>query len=882
MRSRFSRRDAKTQRRKDAETQRRGLVLMGQMDREPSAVAETHFERAGPTTHRCTIIGLPKGMYTMQWTFDGADYPFETHCRYMRHPDGETPYTFPNMVFEDTPPGIRVGPWPGWRGIPDMPEVTLEAAGKSMPIRFQFWGDELTCRHVRGVVDVQIDGELECTVVSADERLVPLRTELFPAIPFAVEPVPIALRKELAGRFPRLLVTEDELPGLRERMQTTHRHIWTRIEGLFDSWDLPPAKTPESKAVEGPERLFGEDRTVIAAFRALLNPTADHIEVARTAFFDYIELTEQDDFEPLWIDTQSGETLFTICICYDWLYTHLASGERERARGRLWDVADICWGHLGYERHDYGQAHFLGCGLGLLAFSFLFWESHPRAKEWASYLRGTFQRVMSMLPEDGFFPHGINLWIYEYGFLLRWLELFRVCAGEDLWAASAHWKHASLFRACATSPDFLCGITIGDPQYRVGGDSWCHYLIAARTGSEEAQWLAENLADGPHAGVDFRHIPPRRRVYEFLYSDAAIGRLPAVSRARVDTEGTVDLRSPLEGSPAERGGVDHPPASSRTEPAPRDEGFGIQPAPLKGGPTMSSASPVPPQMETTPHHFPDGGQVFIRTRHDESETLFTFRSGPPIGQQRRNAGEPGAYGHSDPANGSFLLFRDDAFLVSGSGPTYRRDTALHNTLTFDGQGQVGDGAVWLPDFFPPEVIPPCTEVKTDGSTTLLFADLASSYLPHLGVEVCTRSMMVNEHAILGLDNVQCASCKSVEWNLHTWGAVEEIAEGARRFRIGWPDNAVSLHVLSPQSSDWKSGRTEGVPAYPNDGTRDTFLQLAAPGPNVQWVWCIAMTEDCRPELVREGGEIMITGLPGGAIRFDGKWLIPEGFDEVDA
>jgi len=35
-------------------------------------------------------------------------------------------------------------------------------------------------------------------------------------------------------------------------------------------------------------------------------------------------------------------------------------------------------------------------------------------------------------------------------------------------------------------------------------------------------------------------------------------------------------------------------------------------------------------------------------------------------------------------------------------------------------------------------------------------------------------------------------------------------------------------------------------------------------------------------MVREGESIAIKGLPGGVIRFDGKWLIPNGFNETQA
>jgi hypothetical protein len=250
-----------------------------------------------------------------------------------------------------------------------------------------------------------------------------------------------------------------------------------------------------------------------------VDPTPESTRRARESFLAYLAQTKAPGFEPLRIDTQAGETLFILCVGFDWLFDHLSAEEREHAREWLFVVADRCWSYLGYERRDYAQAHFLGCALGLLAFAFLFWEEHPRSEEWAEYLAGVLQVVLTMLPADGFFPHGINLWIYEYGFLLRWMEIFRVCAGRDLWSVSPHWPNASRFRMSVTSSDGLLGLTFGDPQYRVTGDAWLHYLIGARTGSVEALALGEMLAGVSHEGVDFRASPPRRRVYEFLYRE---------------------------------------------------------------------------------------------------------------------------------------------------------------------------------------------------------------------------------------------------------------------------------------------------------------------------------------------------------------------------
>ena len=42
----------------------------------------------------------------------------EKHCRYARIKDQAGPPTFLNTEYAISPPGLRVGPWPGWRGIP--------------------------------------------------------------------------------------------------------------------------------------------------------------------------------------------------------------------------------------------------------------------------------------------------------------------------------------------------------------------------------------------------------------------------------------------------------------------------------------------------------------------------------------------------------------------------------------------------------------------------------------------------------------------------------------------------------------------------------------------------------------------------------------------
>ena len=779
-------------------------------------LSRLNFERTNePGRFRLPPAKPVNGDVRILILFDGADYPFEQHYRYARHRGAGTPYTFSHMEFAGEGPGIRVGPWPLWRGIPPFPRVTVSTGESAVPVTLTPWGDEITRRAIRGVASLDLSAGRELICEVGDARLRAVYADLYAGrLPHA-EPIPVSLRPEIEGAHPRLLFTEHEIPSLREKARGSHRDYWERILNLLEGSHLPWEITPESKVPAGPERLSSGDRGLMAAFAALIDPSPFRRSAARESVLAYIQETRQRGYQPLTIDTQAGETLFVLSLCYDWTHDEWTDGERAGIRAWIRDVADICWSHLGYERRDYGQAHYLGCAVGLLAFSFLFWDEHPRAREWACHFRGVLDRVVSMSPRDGFYPHGVNLWIYEFGFILRSLELFRVCTGTDLWHPVETWQNSSAFRGACTSPDGLYGATFGDPQYRVGGDSWCHYLIAARTGSREAQWLGDTLRDAPPGGVDFRSIPPRRRVYEFLFHDGSIGAECPGDLVRA---------------------------------------------------------------------FQDGGQVFARTR-GKNPSLFTFRAGAPLGRQRYSAGETGGYGHADPANGSFLVFLGSGPAICGPGPTYRRDTSLHNTITIDGQGQIGDSTVWLPDFIPPEVLCPDAEFRVKGGRLSIRAEIAPAYLPHLRVEECRRALWVDPgRCIIGADRVRCAEARSIEWNLHageiTWSGK---SGGMIAVDLAGAGDFCRLILLDPTDAEMVTGLTEMVPAYPHDGTRIAHVRVSVKKRETSFLWCLLFDRSLEaPLLTRETGRFSLRFSGEPALLFRDGFFTPGEEDEYQS
>lgn len=668
--------------------------------------------------------------------------------------------TFLNTLYAESPPGIRVGPWPGWRGIPEMPVLRLDTCAGEVRGKFIFLGDEKITGELR--VTFACEGGLgrKVRLLSPEVGLRPMCAQILFNLPARAVPQSVALRSELRGAHPRLVVDAREVAALRGQLGGARAPHWQRMQALVkSSWNLPYETTPEGKVLPGPERLTGADRTLIAAAIALLRP--ERQAQAQRAFFAYLRETAQPDFGPLGIDTQSGEVLYVLCVAYDWLEPALSAAQRTRAKKRLWEIAAICRRHLDPARRDYAQAHYLGCGLGLLAFSFLFWDEHPEAPAWAAELRGALARVLAMLPADGFFPHGLNLWIYEHGFLLRWLELFRHCTGEDLWRATPYFAAASRFRAAATSPDGRKGVTFGDPQYRVTGDAWCHLLTARHTRCAAAQALGEQLLDQSPAGTDHRHAPPRRRVYELLW------HLPE-KKSRPVSDGVTSFR--------------------------------------------------------------DGGQIFVR----RGATLVTLRAGAPLGRQRRAAGEVGGYGHSDPCNGAVLVWRGGTFVGSGPGPLYRRDTALHNVVTINGRGQVGDSCVWFPDLLADEFIPPEPEIVVRGKIVFLRTELAAAYFPYLGVRRHTRTLEIAaDGSLRGEDVIELGAPAEIAWRWHTWAQVSGLGadlelrgEGcAARLSIG-PKSGLTVRVQPEQF----------VAAYPHEGTVGTEIVVARQTDRAVFQW----------------------------------------------
>jgi len=435
---------------------------------------------------------------------------------YAQHKGGGKKYSFPNFTLSKEPAGIRFGPWPGWRFVPAMPELKLTASEKEYKVKFYFTGDEENSCIINAYSECDLSQENELSLNVGSLPLELISTEIYDAKNITLAQNKISIKEDNISYRPRLLFNPVDLLVLKIRGNSI---CWDNIEKLFDNWTLTWKTNPEVRTLAGRERLNILDKILLSSFHALMTSDKRSVKKAKKTLKEFISISSQPDYEPLLIDTQTGSCLFYMCLVYDWIEYFLNEEEKREFKKHIDTAKNKLLKFLTPDRKDYAQAHFLGCISGLLAYSIVFYHEEKESKEYIDFIANAFTTAMEMLPDDGSYPHGINLWIYEYTFLIRITEMLDRFTNINFWERKSFWKNSSKFREISLSPDKLHGITFGDPQFRVAGDAWIHFLISKRLNNYDIRNFAIDLMDIESSGVDHRSVMPSRRIFEFIYGD---------------------------------------------------------------------------------------------------------------------------------------------------------------------------------------------------------------------------------------------------------------------------------------------------------------------------------------------------------------------------
>ena len=209
-------------------------------------------------------------------------------------------------------------------------------------------------------------------------------------------------------------------------------------------------------------------------------------------------------------------------------------------------------------------------------------------------------------------------------------------------------------------------------------------------------------------------------------------------------------------------------------------------------------------------YYPDVEMYFARTSWQPEATMFAFEARPLGGHTLARLIEAypwiGGVGHNHPAQNSFVLYGGGKELVVDPGYTLKKETANHNTVLVDGQGQYGDGERW------PRWYPGWAHIGY-ASTQFPYVrgEAASAYPPELGVKRFTRQMlMVDRERVLIADQLEADRPRRFTWLLHFDEGAEVLQADEGRFAATYEGASLQIDILTPTGMAARIDRYEPV------------------------------------------------------------------------
>lgn len=280
---------------------------------------------------------------------------------------------------------------------------------------------------------------------------------------------------------------------------------------------------------------------------------------------------------------------------------------------------------------------------------------------------------------------------------------------------------------------------------------------------------------------------------------------------------------------------------------------------------------APPASMPPCRHFEDGGVAALQSGWDGADrTRLIFRCGPPMAHSVVAKATRYNFAHAMPDAGSFQLHHRGQLLLANAGASYCKRTNQHNTVTIDGEGQWGDGYVWMPKIEPDQA-GRIVEFRDTATHTVVIADATQAYPPSLGLGCFRRSIgYFKPDVFVVYDRLESGTAKAYQWWWHTKGEIEAVEPGL--YRITIDDASYCIADISGTDPEPEIADSEIVATYRFDGNyaRHLRFELTTPGPATDALFCLAPTPEIarQVQVEREAGGLRV-GLAGrGAVRLD--------------
>lgn len=201
------------------------------------------------------------------------------------------------------------------------------------------------------------------------------------------------------------------------------------------------------------------------------------------------------------VDLSASWILFGLSLGYDWLKPYLSQKEKRGIFQKIRRHANIMFD---YKKDTYGegwstnyyQNHNWINMTGLAAAGYALTGECSEASDYINAAKENFERVFSLLADDGSNYEGVPYWRYGGMWLFVYAHLLKEQEGLDYFCTSNYLKNTFYYRLYQSCGDLEQQLNFGDSHDRHSGHVPCvYYKTAAEYGDGFAQTFADLVLD---------------------------------------------------------------------------------------------------------------------------------------------------------------------------------------------------------------------------------------------------------------------------------------------------------------------------------------------------------------------------------------------------
>jgi Domain of unknown function (DUF4962)/Heparinase II/III-like protein len=511
------------------------------------------------------------------------------------------------------------------------------------------------------------------------------------------------------------LFIEQNILNLRKEIRQEKKHLFKQLHeqcSRYKSEVLPVEHPPKSTTYMG--------MAVANLSLAYLLTKQDHYLVEAKRWINaVINYPHWGNAHLVDVDLSAAWLLFGLSCSYDWIKEDLSKDEQEAIKNKLVLQANRMYQFKkktegkGWST-NYWQNHNWINLTGLAACGYALKNDVKDAQVWIDDAKVNFEKVYSVLPDDGSDYEGVVYWRYGAMWLFVYAHLLKTAEGLDVFKTSSFLKNTFYYRLYQAAPNLEEIINYGDCHDRRSGHSAAvYYKVASEYQNGHAQTLGNRVIS------DFLY----REQYE---SQVKPGILPEAMFTLLWYNPSIEEKT-FEDLPLSK-------------------------------------------------YFEDLGLCVIRSSWNEDAIHFSFKSGHPGGKKQWKHGwelkkelgyESLSLSHQHPDSNHFILNAYGSFLAIDEGYNRHVKANEHNIITIDGVGYVGDGQNDVFKNITEDSVAEIETYMTGYEMTAFIGETSQMYPRELQLKRNARHVIyTNQGYFIMLDELRSDLPHRYEWHMH--------------------------------------------------------------------------------------------------------------------